>query len=133
MRSPVANRQATVLLCSQPPGYPKDLFETKKCCTKVTAVRVDHRTVAQASETIHGKKHRMPNSVFLEAPATWFSPVPVHQILFVTGDEGSRRKTEMLLNAPVLMKRLRYTIPIRQVRCLTLRPEHYINLPRIAL
>ncbi|KAJ7934923.1 hypothetical protein B0H13DRAFT_2262465 [Mycena leptocephala] len=57
----------------------------------------------------------MPNSVFLEAPATWFSPVPVHQIPFVTGDEGSRRKTEMLLNASVLMKKcLRYTISIRQ-------------------
>ncbi|KAJ7813445.1 hypothetical protein B0H14DRAFT_2604922 [Mycena olivaceomarginata] len=57
----------------------------------------------------------MPNSVFLEAPVTWFSPVPVHQTPSTTGDEGSRRKADMLLNASVLMdKCLRYMFPIRQ-------------------
>ncbi|KAJ7934919.1 hypothetical protein B0H13DRAFT_550840 [Mycena leptocephala] len=58
----------------------------------------------------------MPTSVFLKAPASWFSPAPVDQTAFAPGDEGGRRKTEMLLNASVLKNNcLRYAIPIWQL------------------
>ncbi|KAJ7927143.1 hypothetical protein B0H13DRAFT_2653647 [Mycena leptocephala] len=69
----------------------------------------------------------MPTSVFLKAPASWFSPAPVDQTAFAHGDEGGRRKTEMLLNASVLKNNcLRYAIPIWQARCFLSKAAPYL-------